>query len=212
MLHLQRLGCANVEPVSPSHHLPGLLEALAIAVDAGLSLPVVYNTNAYESLETLELLDGIVDIYLPDIKYADDDIAAKYSDADNYVDTARTAILVMSSQVQDLVVGATGRALRGLILRHLVLPEDLSGTDATLRWASEQLPRTVTLSLMAQYAPLHRAKELPPLDRKLTAQEYDRAVNLAWDLGFHNAFVQDLESTDTCVPDFTREEPFDWPA
>ena len=210
MLHLQELGCANVEPVSPSHHLPGLLEALAIAVEEGLRLPVVYNTNGYESLETLELLDGIVDIYLPDIKYASDDIARKYSDADDYVDTARAAILAMHSQVGNLVLDTTGRAVRGLILRHLVLPESLAGTEATLRWVSEHLPLTVTLSLMAQYAPLHKGKDFPPLHRKLTAEEYDRAVDLAWDLGFYNTFVQDLESPNTGAPDFTREEPFDW--
>jgi putative pyruvate formate lyase activating enzyme len=210
ILDLQQKECSNIEPVSPTHHLPGFLEALALAVERGLALPVVYNTNGYESDATLDLLEGIVDIYLPDLKYGSDEYAAKYSDASDYVETARCAILKMHSQVGNLVVDANGRATRGLILRHLILPGDISGTGETLAWVRENLPQTVTISLMAQYSPLHRSAEFPPLERKITVDEYDRIVDLAWDMGLENVFVQDFEAQDVGIPDFGEKMPFVW--
>ena len=190
--------------------MPGLLKALAIAVEQGLDLPVVYNTNGYESSDTLELLDGIVDVYLPDLKYASNREALKYSDAENYVEKARAAILEMHSQVGNLVVDVQGRAVRGLILRHLILPGDVSGARETLMWVRDNFPLTVTLSLMAQYAPLHRSRHFPPIDRTITWEEYERAVDMAWDLGFQNAFVQDMKAQETGIPDFHLSEPFKW--
>jgi len=210
MLALQAAGCSNIEPVSPSHHLPGLLEALAIARGKGLTLPVVYNTNGYESLETLELLDGIVDVYLPDLKYASNEAAGRYSDAADYVETARDAILAMHHQVGNLVVDMHGRAVRGLMLRHLVLPGNVAGSADTLTWIGENLPLTVTISLMAQYSPLHRSNRHPEINRRLSHAEYDRLVDLAWQMGFENVFVQDLASQDLGIPDFEQETPFDW--
>jgi putative pyruvate formate lyase activating enzyme len=210
ILDLQEKGCSNIEPVSPSHQLPGLLEALAIAADRGLDLPVVYNTNAYESQETLDLLDGMVDIYLPDLKYARDREALRYSDVTDYVDTARKAILKMHDQVGNLVVDVHGRAVRGMILRHLVLPEDLAGTAETLGWVRENFPRTITISLMAQFSPLHKSREFPEMNRRLSAAEYDNAADLAWELGFENVFVQDLDSHDHGIPDFQLDKPFNW--
>lgn len=210
MLRLQSEGCSTIEPVSPSHHLPGLLTALADATARGLALPVVYNTNGYESPETLDLLDGIVDVYLPDLKYASNQAAGTYSDAGDYVQTARSAILKMYDQVGNLVVDLTGTAVRGMILRHLVLPGDLAGTRETLLWVHDHLPATVTLSLMAQYSPLHRSGQFAELSRKLDADEYDRAVDFAWDLGFENVFVQDLSSHETGIPDFQDDSPFHW--
>lgn len=207
---LQKSGCSTIEPVSPTHHLPGLLRALADAVQEGLDLPVVYNTNGYESLRTLELLDGIVDVYLPDLKYASAQEALRYSDAADYVEKAREAILKMHAQVGNLVVDVQGKATRGLILRHLILPDGVSGTRDTLAWVRDNLPITITLSLMAQYAPLHRSKEFPVLDRTISSEEYDRAVDTAWELGFENAFVQETNSQEICVPDFRLSEPFAW--
>jgi putative pyruvate formate lyase activating enzyme len=212
MIELRDRGCATLEPVSPSHHLPGLLEALAAAVQQGVDLPVVYNTNAYEAPETLDLLEGVVDVYLPDLKYASNERAREYSGAGDYVDTARAAILKMYSQVGNLVVDINGQAVRGMILRHLVLPGELAGTHDTLSWVADNLPGTVTISLMAQYAPLHRAGEFPQLDRGLTAEEYDEAVDLAWELGLENVFVQDLDSRNVGIPDFVRNQPFEWEA
>lgn len=208
MLDLQSRGCDNVEFVSPSHHLPGLLDAYAEAVERGLDLPVVYNTNGYESLRTLELLDGVVDVYLPDLKYASNEHAARFSDCPDYVEAARTAIRIMHAQTGNLVVDLRGRALRGLILRHLVLPEDISGTSETLEWIAANLPTTVTISLMAQYSPQRFARDYPPLDRPLTEAEYDRAVDRAWDLGLENVFVQALESSEVWLPDFSEDDPF----
>jgi putative pyruvate formate lyase activating enzyme len=210
ILRLQKSGCSTIEPVSPTHHLPGLLKALAIATEQGLDLPVVYNTNGYESVQTLELLDGIADIYLPDLKYASNDEALKYSDAEDYVEKARAAILKMHAQVGNLAIDVQGRGVRGMILRHLILPGEVSGTRQTLAWVRDNLPITVTLSLMAQYAPLHRGKDFPPLDRTITCEEYDRAVDTAWKLGFENAFVQEMDSRESGIPDFTLSKPFDW--
>lgn len=210
ILELQVQGCCSIEPVSPSHHLPGLLEALAIAADRGMDLPVVYNTNGYETAETLDILDGIADVYLPDLKYASEEEAVKYSDAPNYVETARSAILKMYSQVGDLSLDDTGRAVRGLILRHLVLPGNLSGTRETLAWIRESLPHSITVSLMAQYTPLHGASQYPTLNRRITEEEYERVIDLAWDMGFENAFIQDLKSQESGIPDFRNERPFTW--
>jgi putative pyruvate formate lyase activating enzyme len=210
ILDLQQKGCSNIEPVSPTHHLPGFLEALALAMERGLALPVVYNTNGYESPHTLDLLEGVVDIYLPDLKYASDAHAMRYSDAADYVETARNASLQMHSQVGNLVVDVKGRAVRGLILRHLILPGNVSGADETLAWIRENLPRSVTVSLMAQYSPLHRGPQVPPLDRNITVDEYDRIVDLAWDMGLENAFVQDFEAQESGIPDFNGKSPFSW--
>ena len=210
ILDLENRGCATIEPVSPTHHLPGLLKALAIAVERGMRLPVVYNTNGYEAMQTLELLDGIVDVYLPDLKYASNRNAMRYSDAADYVETARLAIMAMHRQVGNLVIDEQGMATRGLILRHLVLPGNLSETEDTLIWMRENLPLTVTLSLMAQYSPLHKSEHFPPLDRAITPEEYDRAVDIAWGAGFENVFVQEMDSRESGIPDFSLNKPFDW--
>lgn len=210
MTGLQEKGCSNLEPVSPSHHLPGLLEALAFVADRGPCPTVVYNTNSYETPETLELLDGIVDVYLPDLKYASNVHAAACSDVDDYVEVARAAILQMHHEVGNLVVDLEGRAVRGMILRHLILPGNISGTRDTLLWIKANLPATLTISLMAQYSPLHRGSKCPPLDRRISETEYEKAVDLAWELGFENVFIQDLESHDVGIPDFELSQPFDW--
>lgn len=210
MLQLQEQGCWNLELVSPTHHLPGTLEALAMAVDRGLDIPVVYNTNGYEAPQTLDLLEGIVDVYLPDLKYASNEHASRLSDVADYVQTARAAIVKMHEQVGNLVLDLRGRAVKGLILRHLVLPGDLSGTRETLFWVHDALPSTVTISLMAQYSPMHRSAGFPPLNRTVAFEEYETAVDLAWELGFENVFVQDLESQTVGIPDFRRTGPFQW--
>ncbi|MFH0824956.1 MAG: radical SAM protein, partial [Pseudomonadota bacterium] len=210
MLELQGRGCSNVEAVSPSHQLPGLLEAIAIACEQGLELPLVYNTNAYESPDTLALLDGIVDVFLPDLRYSSNGFARKYSDADDYVETARSAVLEMHRQVGNLVTDSKGTAVGGVILRLLVMPNDISGTRESLIWISKHLPKTFTISLMAQYAPLHDGRHFPEISRRIHDSEYDQAVDMAWDLGFENAFVQEFESQDMGIPDFTSKDPFQW--
>jgi putative pyruvate formate lyase activating enzyme len=210
MLSLQKQGCSNLEPVSPSHHLPGLLEALSQAIENGLQLPIVYNTNGYESPETLGLLDGIVDVYLPDLKYASEAEASRYSATDDYVETARAAILKMYSQVGKLVLDPERRAVRGIIIRHLVLPENIAGTRDTLLWLRDNLPLDVTLSLMAQYIPLHKSQDFPLLNRLLTTEEYEEVIDYAWSLGFENVFIQQMNSQEAGVPDFSLDQPFNW--
>jgi putative pyruvate formate lyase activating enzyme len=210
LMDLQDMGCGNIEPVSATHYLPWLLEALAIAGNKGLSLPLVYNTNGYEAAHTLDLLDGIIDVYLPDIKYASDEHAARYSDAPGYVKTARSAVLKMQEQVGDLVTDEAGRAVRGLILRHLVLPGSISGAAETLFWVAENFPDTTTLSIMAQYSPLHKADLHPPLDRCVTEAEYDQALDFAWDLGLENVYIQEHTARDCGIPDFSKDSPFVW--
>lgn len=210
MLGLQSHGCATLEPVSPTHQLPAFLEALAQAVKRGLDLPIVYNTNGFECQETLALLEGIVDVYLPDLKYAHSQHAERYSCAPGYVEFARSAIMSMHRQVGDLVVTTEGLASRGLIVRHLVLPGDISGTKETLRWIKDKLSTSVTLSIMSQYVPMYKATAFGELNRKIIQEEYDRALDLAWDMGFENVFIQDMQSTELGTPDFTKEDPFDW--
>jgi putative pyruvate formate lyase activating enzyme len=202
MLRLQERGCSNIEAVSSSHHLPGFLTALSIARRMGLHLPIVYNSNGFESGEALDLLNGVVDIYLPDIKYASDDMASRYSAVDDYVDHARKAVLKMHEQVGNLVLDMNGTAVKGLIVRLLVLPGDVSGTFQTLLWIKDSLPATITISLMSQYSPLHKANQYSPLNRRITRSEYDEMVDMAWGLGFENVFVQYFSSQDIGIPDF----------
>jgi len=178
MLHLQQLGCHNINLVSPSHVVAQILEALFIAAHEGLHLPLVYNTGGYDSLETLTLLDGVVDIYMPDMKYADADVALRYSGIPDYPAINQAAVREMHRQVGDLTLDERGIATHGLLVRHLVLPEGLAGTDEIVRFLAALSPQTY-LNLMDQYRPCYRAYTLPPLDRRPTRAEYEQAVRLA---------------------------------
>lgn len=210
MLYLQNeLGCHNINFVSPSHVVPQLARALLEAVPLGLRVPLVYNTNAYDTLETLRELDGIVDIYLPDIKYASDDFARKYSQAPSYVAVSRIAIREMYRQVGDLVVDEKGVAQRGLIVRHLVLPNGLAGSEQSLVWLACELSTSVTVSIMSQYLPAHKARRVPLLARSISAAEYEEVSDLLYNLGLENGWVQELSAPNVYVPDFEREgHPF----
>ena len=182
MLRLQGMGCHNINFVSPSHVVPQILAGLLIATEAGLRLPLVYNTGGYDSLETLELLDGIVDIYMPDMKYADQAVARRCSKVENYPAVNQAAVQEMHRQVGDLVMDERGVALHGLLIRHLVLPEGLAGTGEIVRFLAGISPNTY-LNVMDQYRPCYKANDLPPLDRRLTRQEYNEAVQMALDAG-----------------------------
>jgi putative pyruvate formate lyase activating enzyme len=189
MVRLQAMGCHNVNWVSPTHALAPILRALALAARGGLRLPIVYNSNGYDSVEALRLLDGVVDIYMPDLKFADDATALELSDAPGYVEAARAAILEMHRQVGDLRLDAGGIAQRGLLIRHLVLPHDLAGTETTLTWIRENLGEYVAVNLMAQYHPAHRAHSHPLLERGLTRDEYRAAAGVARRLGLLNVMT-----------------------
>jgi len=210
MLYLQDdLHCHNINLVSPTHYVPQIVEALCLATPQGLNIPIVYNTNAYDSLKTLCELDGVVDIYLPDIKYASDKWARRFSDARRYVEYSRPAITEMYRQVGNLITDDQGIAQRGMILRHLILPNRLAGSGESLRWLAMSLSRDVTLSIMAQYYPCHCAPGEPLLSRRITADEYREVVGIVNSLDLDNGWLQQLDSADHYLPDFQREgHPF----
>ncbi|MBN1135235.1 MAG: radical SAM protein [Anaerolineae bacterium] len=183
MLALQAQGCHNINLVSPSHVAPQILAGLLIAAEAGLRLPLVYNTGGYDSLKTLALLDGVIDIYMPDMKYADADVGQRLSKVGNYAAVNQAAVKEMHRQVGDLTVDAQGVAQRGLLVRHLVLPEGLAGTGQIVRFLRDQISPNTYINVMAQYRPCYRAYDLPPLDRRPTAREYAEAVRLAEEAG-----------------------------
>jgi putative pyruvate formate lyase activating enzyme len=206
-LDLQQRGCHNLDLVSPTPHWPFILEALEIAIPRGLTLPIVYNTHGYLSHPLLKLLDGIVDIYLPDMKYGTDETAELLSQVPGYTSLNRKAVREMFAQTGPLKTDEEGLAFRGLLVRHLVLPEHLSDTSAVLQDLLEISPR-IPLSLMAQYRPVHRAWDHPRLSRPLHKKEYQQALDLVEKFGFTEVFIQDLESSEVYFPDFGRDDPF----
>ena len=176
MLSLQHRDCHNINLVTPTHVVPQVLEALEPAIAGGLKIPLVYNCGGYESVETLQLLDGIVDIYMPDMKYADSSIAHQYSDVEDYAEINRAAVKEMHRQVGDLQINDQGTALRGLLVRHLVLPHGLAGTEKTAEFLAEQVSFNTYVNVMVQYHPCHRAHDFPELSRAVTSEEYLEAV------------------------------------
>jgi len=185
MLSLQAQGCHNINFVSPSHVVAQIIQAVYLAAQQGLRLPLVYNTGGYDSPEALKLLDGIIDIYMPDMKYGNSTIARKYSKVRNYVEVNKAAIKEMHRQVGDLVLDENGIAQRGLLVRHLVLPENLAGTDRVLDFLAHEISPNTYLNVMAQYHPCYRADEYPPLDRPLTSEEHRETMALAVKHGLH---------------------------
>jgi putative pyruvate formate lyase activating enzyme len=207
MLELQDKGVHNINLVSPTHYAPQTAAAVRSAKRQGLKLPIVYNTGGYDSLELLRELDGLIDIYLPDFKYWSADHAGKYSGADNYLEVARQGITEMFRQVGNIQLGGEGVAVKGLLVRHLVLPNDLSGSSSVLSFLSS-LSHDIWISLMAQYSPQFKAGNFIELARPLTAGEYLAAVKAAEQLGLHNVYVQELESSAEFLPDFNKSDPF----
>ena len=190
MMYLQNIKhCHNINFVSPTHFVPQIVEAIYLAVEKGLKIPLVYNSNGYDSLETIRLLDGIIDIYLPDLKYSNNTFAQKYSDIENYVEYSRQAIKEMFRQVGTLKVDENDLAQKGLIIRHLVLPENISGTKENLKWIAEELSKEVTVNLMDQYYPANHAANFPALSRKLNDSEYEDALTTYKQLGFSNGLL-----------------------
>jgi len=184
MLWLQQRGCHNINLVSPTIYGPQILAALPYAIEGGLRLPLVYNTGGYDSLPMLRLLDGVVDVYMPDIKYSDDRMAARYSLVKGYYGAAKEALKEMHRQVGDLVV-EDGVAVRGLIIRHLVLPEGIAGTAEVMRFIAEELSPDSYVNVMEQYRPDHKAVRYPALTRRITGEEYREAVRAAQGCGLH---------------------------
>ncbi len=190
MLWLQEQGCHNINLVTPTHFMPQILRALAIARERGFDLPIVYNTSGYETVEALKILDGIVDIYLPDMRYSDNSAAGRYSVAPHYVEINRNALREMYRQVGDLTMDENGIARRGLIIRHLVLPNGIAGTEDIIRFIAGELSTGVYISLMNQYFPTYRALEHPELGRRLKREEYEDAFRSMERYGLENGWVQ----------------------
>ncbi|MDP2799225.1 MAG: radical SAM protein [Deltaproteobacteria bacterium] len=185
MLYLQNIGCHNINFVTPTHVVPQILEALYIAIEGGLSVPLVYNTGGYDSIETINLLDGIFDIYMPDFKYWDEEVAIRLSKAPGYPEIARQAIKEMHRQVGDLTVDSSGIAQRGLLVRHLVLPDGLAGTRDVMRFLAREISPNTYVNIMDQYRPCGEAYKYPPLDRRITAEEYREAITMAGEEGIN---------------------------
>jgi len=190
MLGLQSKGAHNINLVTSTHQMPAVVQALLTAVPRGLRIPIVYNTSGYERVETLRLLEGIVDIYLPDIKYSDPDSARFCSGRKDYVEADRLALLEMWRQVGPLEVDAEGIAVKGMLVRHLVLPAGLSGTRESMAFLARNMGTGVWISLMNQYFPAHKALVTPPLDRKVFRREYDEACEVLTELELNNGFIQ----------------------
>jgi putative pyruvate formate lyase activating enzyme len=179
MLRLQAQGCHNINFVTPEHVAPQIVEALPLAIEGGLRLPLVYNTSAYDALSSLALMDGLVDIYMPDFKIWDPDKAHRYLRARDYPEAARQAIAEMHRQVGKLRLDADGLAVRGVLLRHRVMPDGLEDTRAILRWVASRLSPRTYVNVMAQYRPEHKAREVPELNRRLYRDEYEAALQIA---------------------------------
>ena len=191
MLRLQDIGCHNINLVTPTHYSPHILKALDIAAGKGLRLPIVYNTSGWERLEILKVLDGIVDIYLPDFKYWEGKMAAKYSSgAESYPQVTKKAILEMHRQVGVAKPAEDGILYRGLIIRHLVMPNDVGGSEKIMEWIAENLPKDTYVNIMAQYTPLYKAYDYPEISRRVRREEYVKVVNKAKELGLTNLDIQ----------------------
>jgi putative pyruvate formate lyase activating enzyme len=199
MLYLQSKGCHNVNLVTPSHLIPQIIQALSGAREKGFNLPLVYNTSGYDSIKALKLLEGIIDVYLPDMRYSDNSIAKEFSSVENYVEINRLAVREMYRQVGKLVTDEHGIALKGLIIRHLILPQYLAGSERTFQFISREISEEIHLSLMEQYFPSYKAGECVSIDRKITPEEYESAVESFFKSGLNRGWMQE-GSTFPTVP------------
>jgi len=193
MLSLQDKGCHNINLVSPTHYTPQIVEAIKLAAKGGLKVPIVYNAGGYEEQGTLELLDGIVDIYMPDIKFGDNDKARKYTKSEKYFDVAKAAVKEMYRQVGDLKTDSRGIAYRGLLIRHLVMPGNLADTDIIIKFISEEISKDTVVNIMAQYYPSHKSYAFSELSRRITGEEYNEAVNYAKKAGLRRIITKRSE-------------------
>lgn len=202
-LDQQRKNAENINLVTPTMYVPQIIEAIKIAKSNGLKIPIIYNSNGYENVETIRLLNGYIDVYLPDLKYFDNDLAKKYSGINNYFENASKAILEMYFQVGLPVFDENRLIRKGLIIRHLVLPNHIDNSKKVLLWIKENLPQDAYVSLMAQYFPTYKAKSIEDLNRKLSKEEFEEIKNYLGKLDIHNGYFQELgEHEEEYVPDF----------
>jgi len=196
MLELQGFGCHNINLVSPTHVMPQILQALKPAIKAGLNIPLVYNTGGYELPEMIRLLDGIIDVYLPDMRYADNESAQKYSSAKDYPEYNRQALKEMLRQAGTAETDGSGIITKGLIIRHLVLPENISGTDKIMEFISKELSPDTYISLMSQYFPCYKSGNFPQLNRRISLEEYESAQAIMEKYGLRNGWIQESGGLD----------------
>lgn len=207
MLELQKDGVLNINLVSPTIWAEQIKPVIKEAKNEGLRIPIVWNSNAYESEGLIKSLKGLVDIYLPDFKYGDDDLAFKYSGAKNYVEKAKESIKAMFEQVGNLKLSEEGIAQKGIIVRHLILPNNVENSKKSLKYISE-IDKNIFISLMTQYEPLNEAKKFPEIARRITEEEFEKVYNYQLELGLKNGWVQEMESQKIFLPDFKKENPF----
>lgn len=194
-LKQQEKGVENINLVTPTSYVPQIIEAIKIAKKEGLNLPIIYNTNGYENIETIKMLEGYVDIYLPDLKYAENKLAKEYSKIDNYFEIATDAIIEMVKQVGIPKLDERGIMKKGVMVRHLVLPNNIENSKEVLKWLVKNLPKEIYISVMAQYFPTYKAKEIKEINRKLTNEEWRKIEDYIQYLGIKNGYVQELRRT-----------------
>ena len=199
----QNKGVNNINLVTPTMYVYQIIEAIKIARKKGLDIPIIYNSNGYENIETIKKLNGYIDVYLPDLKYYDDEIAYKYSGINNYFENAKSAILEMQKQVGGPKLNENGIIQKGLIIRHLVLPKNIENSEKILRWIKSNINEEVYISIMAQYFPSYKAKQMNDINRKLSEEEYAKIEDLVYELDIKNGYMQELgEHEEEYVPDF----------
>ena len=210
MIELQNKECHNIGLVSPTHFSATILKSVYIAAKKGLKIPIIYNTNGYDSVEILKLYEGVADIYLPDFKYGNSEYAKKYSLVDNYFEKTKEALKEMYRQVGTELVYDGDVVVRGMIIRHLILPNDLSETENVFKFIAEELSPNIHISLMSQYYPTNKAYKEILLDRNLRSTEYENVVKLLDKYGLHNGWTQEMESSNNYRPNFyeDRLNPF----
>lgn len=199
----QNNNAENINLVTPTMYVYQIIEAIKIAREKGLKIPIIYNSNGYENVDTIKKLNGYIDVYLPDLKYSDNELAYKYSKIKNYFENAVQAIQEMYNQVGAPILDESGMIKKGLMIRHLVLPNNIQNSKDVLKWINDNMDKNVFVSVMAQYFPTHRAKEFPEINRKLTLKEYKEIEEYLYSLDLENGYIQELGThEEEYVPDF----------
>lgn len=205
-LNLQKKGAHNINLVTPTHFVPQIIEALKLAKGNGLTVPIVYNSSGYENVDTLKMLNGYIDIYLPDFKYFSNDLAKKYSGVSDYFENATSALSEMFKQAGEFVIDEAGMMKRGMVVRHLILPGFTDDSKKVIEHVYELFRDKVFISIMNQYTPLEHVKKFPEINRKVTEEEYDDVIDFALQLGIENAFIQEGDTAkESFIPDFDGE-------
>ena len=203
MIELEQKGANNINLVTATPYVPMVIEAIKKAKERGLNIPILYNTSGYESISTLKMLKGYIDIYLPDFKYFDNELGKRLSGVDNYMEITQKAIKEMQEQVGENAFDENGLLRKGIIIRHLVLPNNIENSKNVLKWIKENMPKSTMISLMAQYFPTYKAKEIEEINRKLTKEEYKEIEDYLYSLDLENGYIQDLEDEEEkYVPKF----------